>query len=113
MTTPGQIGVNGADPSFPGSSLASFQLSDWLEILEAGNGLKWAKMVVDVVSKVPNLQGIPRSTASSHQHHHHGPLHVQPGAGDHEVEAAGVGDDPAAASLQPLHPLPPAAAVRQ
>ena len=78
-------------------------------------------MVVGVVSQVPNLQEGPPSTTDNlgHQHQHqlqrqhqdNGPLHVQPGAGDHEVEAAGVGDVPAAPSLQPLHPLPPAAAV--
>ena len=81
----------------------------------AGNGSKWAKMVVGVVSKVPNLQEGPPSTTDKQPTNHQkdGPLHVQPRAGDHEVEAAGVGDDPAAASLQPLHPLPPAAAVRQ
>lgn len=70
-------------------------------------------MVLEVVSKVPNLQGGPRPTTTDNLSQQDGPLHVQPGAGDHEVEAAGVGDDPAAASLQPLHPLPPAAAVRQ
>ena len=72
-------------------------------------------MVVGLVSQVLNLQEGPPSTTdnllSHNQHQHHGPLHVQPGAGDHEVEAAGVGDVPAAASLQPLHTLPPSAAV--
>ena len=65
-------------------------------------------MVLEVVSKVPNLQGGPRPTTDNLSQQD-GPLHVQPGAGDHEVEAAGVGHDPAASRLQPLHPLPHAA----
>ena len=66
-------------------------------------------MVLEVVSKVPNLQGGPRPTTDNLSQQD-GPLHVQPGAGDHEVEAAGVGHDPAASRLQPLHPFPHAAA---
>ena len=66
-------------------------------------------MVLEVVSKVPNLQGGPQPTTDNLSQQD-GPLHVQPGAGDHEVEAAGVGHDPAASRLQPLHPLPHAAA---
>ena len=68
-------------------------------------------MVLEVVSKVPNLQGGPRPTTTDNLSQQDGPLHVQPGAGDHEVEAAGVGHDPAASRLQPVHPLPHAAAA--